>query len=154
MTEYDELYTAPGRSLLINPPPYRVSASFRIYHEDLDPDVISTAFEMRPTKSHHKGEQREGREGRIYAPFKHGIWILSSKNQLSSVDANTHIGWVLDQLLDCIEAVHQFQDQGFHTDMICGWHTEGWNTCPALNVQTMRSLTRFRLDCWFDIYLD
>jgi hypothetical protein len=152
MTEYDELYTASGRSLRINPPPYSASASFRIFHEDLDPKVISTAFGMSPTKSHYKGEPRDGRNGRVYTPHQQGIWILSSKNQFSSVDANTHICWVLDQLVVCIEEIHQFQDQGFNTDMMCGWHTEGWNTCPALNVKTMRMLTRFRLDCWFDIY--
>lgn len=152
MTIYDDLYSAPEKPYTINPPPYKVTASFRMFHDELDPDKITKDFQIEPSMSHRKGDERIGKSGKVYSPYSKGAWILSSDEHVFSVDANDHIEWLLEALLAYAKEIRYFQDEGYFIDIHCGWHTEGWNTCPRLNSSTIALLDRFRLDCWFDVY--
>lgn len=153
MTDYDELYSAPDRNLTIVTTAYRVRAGFRLFHDDLDPERVTEAFGVRPTKTHRRGDPNVGKSGMVFAPFPQGAWLLSTKDKVRSLDANDHIGWLLNELAHCTSALHQFQEEGCYADIMCGWFAQSDNTCPILNVETIRKLARFRLSCWFDVYL-
>lgn len=154
MTDYDNLYSAPESDMIISvASASRVRASFRLFHEELDPERVTDAFGAIPTISHRKGDQRTGKSGRIYSPYREGGWILSSKDKVRSCDANDHILWILDQLAHCTTALHRYQQEGYNADIACFWLALSDNTFPILNAETIRRLARYRLKCWFDVYL-
>lgn len=49
MSDYDDLYSAPGRDVTIVTSAYRVKASFRLFHNELDPERVTEAFGVIPT---------------------------------------------------------------------------------------------------------
>ncbi len=153
MTVYDELFGIRSGSFHINTKPYRVHASFRIFHDDLDPVELTELFCVEPTRTHRKGDQRVGKNGRLYSPFKQGSWILDSEKHVNSADVNEHIHWLLNELSSCTGAIHKLQSSGFLVDVVCGWFASSDNTCPTLQPDTIRRLSRFRIGCWFDVYL-
>jgi hypothetical protein len=153
MTIYDELFEVPGRTVLINPPPWRVHASLRLFHEDLDPEELTETFGIRPTRSHRKGDCRIDKRGRRFSPFRKGSWRLDSETHVQAKDIDSHILWILDEMSHCVGAIHKLQALGYDTDVMCGWFANADNTCPSLEVETMRRLSVFRLACWFDVYL-
>lgn len=119
MTLYDDLFSAPEAIIVtVNPPPYKVRASFRMFHEELDPEAISLALDVVPTNFHRKGDQRLGKDGRFYSPYRQGSWRLSSDEHVRSVDANQHIKWLLDTLGHCTGTIHRLQDSGYKTDIL------------------------------------
>ncbi|MBZ0189420.1 MAG: DUF4279 domain-containing protein [Candidatus Obscuribacterales bacterium] len=153
MSNYDDLYSAPGRDVTIVTSAYRVKASFRLYHEELEPEHVTEVFGLRPTYFHRRGDQRTGKSGRVYSPFTKGDWILSSEGKIRSLDANDHISWILGELAHCTSVVHQLQQDGYDADIVCAWFAESDTTCPTLTAETIRELARFWVNCWFDVYL-
>ena len=153
MSNYDDLFSAPGRALTIATSAYRVKASFRLFHEDLDPEQITEQFGFSPTYYHRRGEQRSGKSGRVYSPYTKGAWILSSEGKIRSLNANEHIRFVLGELAHRISVIHRLQQDGYDADIVCAWFAESDNTCPTLTAETISELARFRVNCWFDVYL-
>lgn len=139
--------------LVIDPLPTKVHAVLRLVHTDLDPAEITEMFGVQPTRFHKKGEPRRGRNGVLYAPFDEGAWLLDSRDHVRSKDINQHLSWILDNIASCNSSIHRLQDLGYKTDLMCGWFSKSFNTCPSLNVENMRRMASFRLNCWFDVYL-
>lgn len=152
MTLYDDLFEVE-RIITSNATPKRVHAMLRLFHFDLDPVMLTALFNVEPTQSHKRGDQRFGKGGRVYSPYSKGSWILDSESHVKSKDVNAHIQWLLDQMAGNSGAIHRLQDDGYFTDVMCGWHAQCDNTCPALSTETIRRLATFRLSCWFDVYL-
>ena len=152
---YDDLFSSEAGVCTIVTSPYRLHATLRIYHDDLEPDELTRRLDVMPTKTQKKGEP--------LTPFKPSIktlrkapvggWFLDSEGRVESKDANTHIEWILDQMAHCTGALHDLQRQGYRIDIHVGWFAESDNTCPSLSSDIMRRLGICRLDCWFDIYL-
>lgn len=130
-----------------------MKASFRLFHSELDPEHVTDVFGISPTRSHRRGDQRTGKSGRVYSPYTTGAWILSSEDEIRSLDANDHIVWVLGKLSHCTSAVHRYREDGYDADIVCAWFAASDNTCPTLTAETIRELAPFRINCWFDVYL-
>lgn len=154
MTFYDDLFSVEGKRLVeLDILPSAVHASFGLYHEELDPEEITTRLQVQPSRCHRKGDQRLGKDGRVYSPFSKGAWRLSSKGKIDSLDANQHILWILDELSHCHFVLRQLRRDGYEMSLKCAWFASSDNTCPSLNVETIRRLAQFKLDFWFDVYL-
>jgi len=72
----------------------RTYATLRIFSENLDPTDVTSRVGITPTAVHVRGDRRGGNA----APYRHGMWSLSTM-AFESLDVREHI----DQLLDMIE---------------------------------------------------
>lgn len=153
MSDYDDLYSAKARDVTIVTSAYKVKASFRLFHSELDPERVTEEFGVCPTQAHRQGDQRTGKSGRVYSPYLKGGWILSSADKIRSLDANDHIAWVLDELAHCTTTIQRYREDGYDADVVCAWFAQSDNTCPILTAKTIRELARFSINFWFDIYL-
>jgi len=153
MTVYDELFIAQGGTITLDPTPEEVHASLRFLHDELDPDEITELLQITPDVSHRKGDPNIGENGRVYSPYRTGVWTFSSKDKINTTDANAHIHWVLDNFSEKVSAIHELQSRGYSTEIICAWFAKCDNTCPLLSIEMIRLLAKFGLDIWFDVYM-
>src|ERR1043165_10275476 len=80
----------------------RAYASFRIFGNTLDPLTVTVALRMPPDHSHRNGEPslKLTRKGVVteYAPYRFGMWSMSSEHWVNSPRLAVHLEWLLDQL--------------------------------------------------------
>jgi hypothetical protein len=91
-------------------------ATLRIYHDELEPDVVSSLLVLTPSESQKRG-QALGRN-RV-APLSG--WFLSSESQVTSKDVSRHVAWILDQMEGREDQFLKLQDEGYKTDIFCYW---------------------------------
>ena len=64
----------------------RIKGCFRVMGKALVPEDVSLLLELVPDESHRSGDRNIGKDGRAYAPFAEGAWILNSKNTAQTID--------------------------------------------------------------------
>jgi len=122
-------------------------ATLRIYHEELEPDVISDLLGLTPSGSQKKGQVLGPRR---LAPV--GAWFLSSKSQVSSKDVRRHVHWIISQLGGKEPQFWRLQDEGYVTDISCFWLSASGHGGPELDPELMQRLAFLRLPIGFDVY--
>ena len=125
-------------------------ATLRIWHPDLSPHEISADLDLDPTFSYKKGDMRK----RSRKPAPHGMWGLSSKDNIVSLDSRRHVDWVINQVWSKRSHFKRYQDLGYEMDVLCYWLTAGYSGGPEVSLQNMTSLVELGLVLWFDIYCD
>ena len=138
-------------SIRINAPPVRVHATLAIYHDDLDPKVISGMLGIEPTTAHRRGET--GSRGKI--PRTIGAWLLRSdsmRNGKHRSAPNSHIDWILDQIANRHGAIRSLLENDFRVEIHCRFGIAHWNTTCDLEPQIVRRLASFNIPLVFDIY--
>src|SRR5689334_22100177 len=76
----------------------RTYAGLDIYHDDLDPDRITSLLSLRPTWTQVKGRTLLLRPGGKEFTPPIGLWCLSTKGVVDSRDVRRHMDWILDRL--------------------------------------------------------
>ena len=123
-------------------------ATLRIYHDELEPDVVSARLGLKPSASQKKGQSLA--PGRLASL---GGWFLSSQHQVSSKDVRRHVDWIIGQLGGKEAQFLRLQDEGYETDIFCYWLSANGHGGPELDPELMRRLASLRLPIGFDIYL-
>lgn len=121
-------------------------ATLRIYHDDLEPDVVSSRLGITPSKSQKKGQSIGNNP---IAPV--GGWFLTSENHVTSKDVRRHVDWILAQLTGKEDQFLKLQDDGYETDIFCYWLSVGHGG-PQLDPEIMQRLVSLRLTIGFDVY--
>lgn len=124
-------------------------ATLCIYHDELEPQVISSRLGLEASKSQRKGD-KQGKQGRRIAPV--GGWFLKSRHQVESRDVRRHIVWLLDQLVEKEDELLKLQDEGYEMYISCFWVSKSGHGGPELNHEIMQRLVALRLDILFDVY--
>lgn len=122
-------------------------ATLRIYHDELEPDVVSSRLVLTPSKSQKKGQALG--PNRV-APL--GGWFLSFENQVISKDVRRHVTWLLDHLAGREEQFLKLQDEGYETNIFCYWLSAYGHGGPELDPELMQRLVFLRLLIGFDVY--
>ena len=99
-------------------------AAVRFMGDSLDPLDVTRALRMPSDHEHRNGEPRVVRrrsDGTIreYAPYRQGMWSLSSETWVSSQDLNIHIKWLLEQLEPRMSEVQRLMETGIEADIYC-----------------------------------
>jgi hypothetical protein len=123
-------------------------ATLRIYHDELDPDVITSRLVLTPSESQKMGEALGPHR---IAPG--GGWFLSSKDRVISKDVRRHVAWLLDQVAGREDQFLELQDEGYKTDIFCYWRSATGHGGPELDPELMQRLVSLRLIIGFDVYL-
>lgn len=154
VTEYDDLFEQKGGRVVLIPTASAVDATFRIVHNDLDPSVITRLLMIDPDHTHKKGDSNIDKKGRVFSPYSTGVWLFSSADKLSPPSADIHIQWVLEKLEGKLNQIRNFQNEGYRTEVICYWQAQCFNTCPALSSATIKTLAKFGIDFWFEVFIE
>jgi hypothetical protein len=121
--------------------------TLRIYHEELNPQDVSSKLRLTASHSQSKGQVIQGQR---VAPI--GGWFIGSEGHVDSRDVQRHIGWILDQLLGREALLLALQDEGYETDLFCFWASATGHGGPELSPEIMERLSSLRLKIGFDIY--
>jgi hypothetical protein len=121
-------------------------ATFRIFHEELDPEEISKLLGIEPSYSYLKGSSYgdRGRKNRF------GGWLLETQNNVHSRDIRRHIDWLLEHFSDKVQEIHRLQEKGYRTDVFCFWRPAG-NGGFTISPHNTQGLSILNLQLHIDI---
>lgn len=107
-------------------------AGVRIFGPTLDPLQVSLALRLPADHTHRAGEPRlsRGKKGKVCeaAPYRHGMWSMSSEGWVDSPVLATHITWLLEQLEPKAAALAALLTDDIKADIFC--HSVGANPFP------------------------
>ena len=95
----------PGKYLVVGGYRARWKASFRLSGDRIDPDAISRATGLTPTRSHEQGEVMPSRD-RVW---RQGLWSLNTEDAVfdSETELEDHLIWLLERLEPQADHLHQ-----------------------------------------------
>jgi len=131
-------------------------ASVRFMGDSLDPLDVTLLLRLPYDHAHRDGEPRLGRRRgdhsvHEYAPYRQGMWSMSSEDWIRSVDLDAHVRWLLDQLESRAEQVKELLSRGVFGDIYCfasGTPAES----PALPEATLARVAALGLEIDTDYY--
>jgi hypothetical protein len=136
--------------------PDRKKVSFRLTGPALDPDAITRAIGLTPSRSHRKGEARpHPSAGRTPPPWREGLWSLCSEQGLSETGNHLedHVVWLLDQLEPHAETLRRLSaEQGLRADVYCSYFMGQANSGFELTARTVARIAALDADFGVDIY--
>ena len=101
----------------------RAYASVRFWADELDPLAVTLALRLPPDHTHRDGEPRVRRvkSGQVkeYAPYRAGLWSMSSKMWVQSPRLSVHLDWLLCELEPKADAVRSLLAAGVEADFFC-----------------------------------
>lgn len=128
----------------------RIVVTLRVRGVDLDPAVVTAAAGISPTHEHRRGDVRSGSNGRVYAPFKEGLWALdSSRPEIDSLES--HVMDVVDRVDR--DAIARFLEEGHVVDVLVGIFVDDGEAADlVLSPAAVRHLGERRLELQIAIY--
>jgi hypothetical protein len=123
-----------------------VNVTLALYSEELEPQEISRALGVEPTRAHRRGEQRGPRS----SPARSGAWFLTT----SSRDAEPAEA-VIDRLLKLLpEDPAVWYDLRMRHDIQVrfGLHMTGWNKGLSIPLKQVTRIAELGASMEFDIY--
>lgn len=116
-------------------------ATLRFHSDTLDPMLVTALLRLPPDHTHRNGEQtfRRTRSGAVVeaqAPFKQGMWTMSSQDHVMSPRLETHIAWILAQIEPKAETVRSLIGEGVKGDIFC--YSVGSTSRPPALPRAMR----------------
>src|SRR4051812_35211633 len=102
-----------------NPNCRQTWATLRIWGKDLDAQDISAQLQISASYGHRRGDPRG-----VKGAWPHGIWTLTSEEQVASTDLQYHIEWLLERLEPARDVLHTLlADPGYQADVFCFWES-------------------------------
>jgi len=126
--------------------------SFRIVDTSLDPDRVSDALSIAPTRFGRRGEPISKR---VPKPRAKGFWILDSAQELArSEPFNAHAIWLLDRLEPVAAAIQRLAQENEVVDLSAGIFTDSQHGGPLIDASVLRRLGALDLTLCLDLYPD
>ena len=98
-------------------------ASVRFSSADLDPLEVTLRLRLPADHTHRRGEPslRRFRSGRVseYAPYRQGMWSMSSRPWVSSPRLADHVEWLVKELEPKAAEVGELIASGIEGDIFC-----------------------------------
>lgn len=98
-------------------------ASVRFYSDALDPLDVTLRLRLPPDHTHRAGEPRlrRRRDGSVaeYAPYRAGMWLMSSEHWVSSPRVEVHVDWLVSQLEPKADELRALLASGVEADIFC-----------------------------------
>lgn len=98
-------------------------ASVRFKGPSLDPLMVTQEIRLPPDHQHRDGEPRILRtlKGKVQenAPYRGGLWSMSSEQWVESPRLETHLKWLLSQLEPRAAEVQRLIGIGIKVDFFC-----------------------------------
>jgi len=130
----------------------RTAARVRVYGEGLEPNAVSVALGIQPSKSQRMGDKVATSPGRKRVA-KTGLWLLSSEEHVESRDLRDHLDWLLGVLVPKAEELHTILEpmEAVEADISCIWWSKYGQGGPVLWPEHLDGLARVGLELGLDI---
>lgn len=130
-------------------------AAVRFTKEFLDPLDVTRELRLPYSHIHRNGEPRirRRRDGSVheYAPYKQGMWSMSSEGWVGSRELNDHVTWLLEQLEARKTGVRRLSESGVDIDIFC--YSAGCSAeAPVLPNETRDRCKALSIDIGIDHY--
>lgn len=140
MTAYDDEYSTCAETY----------ATLLIYHDALDPDLLSERLGLMPTRSQKKGDILHP-HGIRPVPAPIGGWFLSTREILKSKDCRRHIDYLLEKLAGKEDVFRSLRADGYRTIMSCYWLSAHGHGGPMVAAQSLSRMGELGLDLEFAV---
>jgi uncharacterized protein DUF4279 len=140
-----------GEYLVVGGGRARNKASFRLIGDRIDPDAVTRATGLTPSRSHKHGELMPSGD-RVW---RRGVWSLDSEDAAfdRGTELEDHLSWLLDRLEPHADALHQLMaERGLKADFLCGCFIEGFQAGLELSAETLMRIGRLQASIGLDIY--
>ena len=111
----------------------RITASFNLRGDDLDPAEVTRSLGIDPTDEHRKGEDRSG--PRFKGTWPHGWWSLESALPQSEA-FEAHVEWLFDKLEPKRGAIQEILQNGCTADLYIGFFSD----CDQVGIRVSAKL--------------
>jgi len=156
-------WTVPGVSTSLDPVSRaalytHAHASLRFMGDSLDPLDVTRLIRLPYDHAHRNGEptvrrRRTDHSVNEYAPYRGGMWSMSSKSWVRSSDIDAHVSWILNQLEPRAEQVKRLLANGVVGDIFC-FSSGAPAHPPALPARTVERAAALGLIIDIDYYGD
>ena len=124
----------------------RCYATFRLFSETLLPDFVTEQLGVQPARVWEKGSSQASLRR------KQNGWFLTSKGEVSTLDAEQHLSWLANQLITGQEFLTTLAPHST-ADIMCFWHSAGVaEGGPTLSAPLMAKLSQLNLAIKWSIY--
>jgi hypothetical protein len=124
--------------------------ALRVHGDDLIPDEITRLLGAEPTSSHAKGDRNVGGDGREYAPWRSGIWVVSTGHQ-SPGNIDQQVSDILGHLSPDLSIWRELSAR-FRLDLYCGLFLALSNERAIISVETLNALGGRGIELVLEIY--
>ncbi len=111
-------------------------AVLRGYHGDQDPNIVTLALRISPTRTQRAGSY-SSLPGDI--PLNSGWFLESNSEQLSSDDASSHLEWICTQIQTKLTIIEALEARGWEFSLVLRWPDRGYEG-PYFSVDAMARL--------------
>jgi len=134
----------------------RAYASVRFMGDSLDPLDVTQLVRLPHDHAHRDGEptirrRRTDLSVNEYAPYRGGMWTMSSERWIRSSDLDAHVCWLLEQLEPRAAQVKQLLSRGIVGDIFC-FSSGAPVSAPTLPDQTVARAAALGLTIDIDYY--
>jgi Domain of unknown function (DUF4279) len=142
----------PGMYVTLSGGSWSNAASFRLRGSRLDPDVVTRAIGVEPSRAAKRGEARASAPTRTN---RTGAWALESDDACSRADDHLekHLRWLLDHLEPRADQLADVvAKQGLEAEFWCVVQMEGANCDFELQPETIARMAALGATLRLDIY--
>ena len=132
-----------------------VHVEFDLTAPDLDPEEVSLALKLKPSRSARRGDERRNPRGTLLSPHKEGWWQLSSEGKVKSKDINKHFEYLLKRLLPhrkTILRIAKLKAGETYFDVYWASNYLYAGNGPILSSQNIQGMAELKAGIGFDIY--
>ncbi len=127
----------------------RTCAELRLYPKEATAQELTTFLGVSPSFCASKGDNIHKKNGVRIA--KNSFWILTSENDVESLDLRDHLDWILKQILPARKRVLELQRlQNCKMTIFCIWWSAHGGSGPVIWPEQMESMCKLNLECSFD----
>lgn len=131
------------------------TASFRVFHRDVDPAEVSALLGLEPTFGTKAGDERASTSKRgkrtVHGSVQEGGWVLASGcSRALTLEEHLHV--LLDRLEPCSKAVAVLRGRGYRVDFYCGYFQRAGQGGPSFSPTLLARLSRMEVPLGVDIF--
>lgn len=112
---------------------------FRVHLGNIDPREVTCLFGIKPTHSHKAGDPNIGSSGRVYSPFREGLWELKSSIK-ESKDIRVHLKQLIRRLKKLRSKMNALERRGCEYTFSVGVFLEYANGTITLDKELLKTL--------------
>jgi hypothetical protein len=112
----------------------------------MSPQQITERLQIEPSRTSDLDPT-----SRYSSRRKHNVWVWSTRELPDSTDHIAHLKRIFEILEGRQEALESLRTDGCTMEISCFWESDGQGG-PWLDLPTIDSLARLRLEIWWDIY--
>jgi hypothetical protein len=112
----------------------------------MSPQAITERLAIEPSKTSALDPT-----SRYSSRRKHNVWVWSTREILDSTDHIVHLNRIFEVLVGKEGLLESLRTDDCTMEISCFWESDGQGG-PWLDLATIDSLSKLRLEIWWDIY--